>query len=529
MGWKLPLSRLSFRWQITLLGALVVVLFLAVLAAGFSALHYTTSAVLNDEKKSLATTTRELVREYEDRGNSGQEGGARSLLENPAEGSSQELLTLFARIVLQRTDANVAGFYSSATDDLTGYTFSGRKGDDTVSDLSSAENSDIRPAVVQVARTAFLTGRPSEQVLARVQNFTLIEAMPIRDGQNYTGSAWTLESLPSIPGTNRFHAYVIAVALGAAALFCVLLTLVMVRNLQNGVRKIEGGLAGLEQSLDSQLPTGGDPNEIQRIVLAINRLGATLRENIEHERQLENQLRHSERLSALGKLVAGVAHEVRNPLATIRLRVQMCQRNSQEPTLQQSCAVALEEIERLNSIVSRLLNFAEPMSLHVQSTRVHDLVGQRLDAFREAAEKKGVRFITDFREDGSTLRLDQGRMAQVIDNVIQNAIEAMSETGGTLSAILSRRSMATGEGAVCLEFRDTGKGIHPTLIGRIFDPFFTTKASGTGLGLSICHELVRAHQGDIHVESREGQGTTVRILLPLETRIGTAAVERRAN
>jgi len=207
----------------------------------------------------------------------------------------------------------------------------------------------------------------------------------------------------------------------------------------------------------------------------------------------------------------------------------MCQRNSQEPALQQSCAVALEEIERLNSIVSRLLNFAEPMSLHVQSTRVHDLVVQRLDAFREAAEKKGVRFITDFREDGSTLRLDQGRMAQVIDNVIQNAIEAMSETGGTLSAVLSRRSMATGEGAVCLEFRDTGKGIHPTLIGRIFDPFFTTKASGTGLGLSICHELVRAHQGDIHVESGEGQGTTVRILLPLETRISTAAVARRAN
>src|SRR5579872_6040616 len=192
MGWKLPLSRLSFRWQITLLGAVVVVLFLAVLVAGYSALHYTTSAVLNDEKKSLATTTRELVREYEERGNSGQEGGAGSPLQNPSEGSSQELLTLLARIVLQRTDANVAGFYSSATDDLTGYTFSGRKGDDSASDLSSAENSDIRPAVVQAARTAFLTGRPSEQVLAGVHDFTLIEAVPIRGaGQNYIGSAWT--------------------------------------------------------------------------------------------------------------------------------------------------------------------------------------------------------------------------------------------------------------------------------------------------------------------------------------------------
>ena len=529
MGSRLPLSRLSFRWQITLLGALVVVLFLAVLVAGFSALSYTTSAVLNDEKKSLSATTRELVREYEERGNSGQGSGEQSPLENPSGGSSQELLTLLARIVLQRTDASVAGFYSSATGDLTGYTVSGRKGGEVANDLRSAGDPDIRPALIQVARTAVLMGRPSEQVLAGAHDFTLIEAMPIRAGQNYIGSTWAMKSLPSIPGTNRFRAYLIAVALGAAALFCVALTLLVVRNLQNGVRKIEGGLAGLEQSLDSQLPTGSDPNEIRRIVLAINRLGATLRENIKRERQLENQLRHSERLSALGKLVAGVAHEVRNPLATIRLRVQMCQRNSQDAALQQSCTVALEEIERLNSIVSRLLNFAEPMSLHVHPTPVHDLLEQRLDAFREVAEKKGVRFITDFRGDGNVLRLDQGRMAQVFDNVIQNAIEAMSDTGGTLSTILSTKPKATGENAVCVEFRDTGKGINANLIGRIFDPFFTTKASGTGLGLSICHELVRAHQGDIQVESHEGHGTTVRILLPLEARIGTAVAERRAT
>jgi signal transduction histidine kinase len=126
------------------------------------------------------------------------------------------------------------------------------------------------------------------------------------------------------------------------------------------------------------------------------------------------------------------------------------------------------------------------------------------------------------------LTLDQARMAQVFDNVIQNAIEAMSEDGGTLSTITSTRSTSTGESTACIEFRDTGKGISPGLISRIFDPFFTTKVSGTGLGLSICHELVRAHQGEINVESREGQGTTVRILLPLEAPIGAAAA-RRAN
>jgi signal transduction histidine kinase len=337
-----------------------------------------------------------------------------------------------------------------------------------------------------------------------------------------------MESLPSIPGTNRLRAYVIAVLLGAAALFCVLLTLLVVRNLQSGVLKIESGLATLEHDLASQLQAGNDPKEIQRIALAINRLRASLRENIEREKQLENRLRLSERLTALGKLVAGVAHEVRNPLATIRLRVQMCQRSSQDLNLQESFAVALEEIERLNRIVGRLLNFAEPMSLQVQSTKLDRLVEQRLDGFRETAQKRGVRFITDCCDDGNTLSLDQARIAQVFDNIIQNAIEAMSEAGGTLSTIFSTKSIGTGERAACIEFRDTGKGISSGLMGRIFDPFFTTTVSGTGSGLSICHELVRAHDGEITVESREGQGTTVRILLPLKARISAAAA-RRAN
>jgi signal transduction histidine kinase len=526
LPFKLPLSRLSFRWQITLLGAVVLVLLFAVLVAALTALRYTTSAVLNDEKRSLSATTRELVREYEGRDGSGQGLGGESPLANASDSSSRELLTLLARVVLQKADAGAAGFYSSSTDDLAGYSFSGNKRKEGPGDLKSADSSDLRPEVIQVARTAVLTGRPSEQVMGGVHDFTLIEAMPIRAGQNFIGSAWAMESLPGVPGTNRFRAYVIAVVLGAAALFCVLLTLLVVRNLQNGVLKIEGGLASLENDLATQLPTGGDPNEIQRIALAINRLGAALKENIERERQLENRLRHSERLSALGKLVAGVAHEVRNPLATIRLRVQMCQRASRDPNLHESCTVALEEIERLNSIVSRLLSFAEPMSLQVQPTKLDRLVEQRLDAFREVAEKNGVSFVTNFRDDGNTLNLDQGRMAQVFDNVIQNAIEAMSEVGGTLSTVLSTKPIRRGESAVCIEFRDTGKGINPGLINRIFDPFFTTKASGTGLGLSICHELVRAHQGEIDVESREGHGTTVRILLPLDGRIGAIAGRR---
>ena len=106
-------------------------------------------------------------------------------------------------------------------------------------------------------------------------------------------------------------------------------------------------------------------------------------------------------------------------------------------------------------------------------------------------------------------------MAQVFDNVIHNAIDAMSKSGGTLCVNVATEARTPESKEVCVEFNDTGEGISADALGRIFDPFFTTKSSGTGLGLSICHELVQAHGGEIQVASAEGCGTTVRILLPI--------------
>jgi signal transduction histidine kinase len=188
----------------------------------------------------------------------------------------------------------------------------------------------------------------------------LIEASPIGNEKANWGSAWTIERLQSLPGSNRFRAYLITVALGIAALLCVILTLLVVGNLQTGVRKIESSLQDLERDLTSQIQTGSDPEEIERIAQAINRLGASLRENINREKQIEDRLRHAERLAALGRLVAGVAHEVRNPLATIRLRVQMAQREARNTRVDESCVIALEEIERLNGMVNRLFNPSQP-------------------------------------------------------------------------------------------------------------------------------------------------------------------------
>lgn len=510
------LTKLSFRWQIALLGALVVILCFAVLFAALAASRYTRSAVLSDETRSLVETADGLAREYSSRSKLVQQNHEVPPLENPSIQSSQDDLSSIRRMVLQNEEGVEGGFYSSFTNELAGY--SPLPG--TANQLQTSGSADERGAILALARSVSLTRRQDGRVLAGTPDVVLIEAAPISDGTE--GSAWVLKRLTTIPGTNRLRTYLIAAGLGLVALACVILTLFVVRNLQLGVRKIEDGLRSLERDLNSHISAGADPEEIERIAQAVNRLAVTLRTNIERERHIEDQLRHSERLAALGRLVAGVAHEVRNPLATIRLRIQMCQRDSNSPNVHNSCLVALEEIERLNAIVSRLLTFAQPVQLNKGLTDLSRLAATRLETFRLKARKAAVRFVTNLEEDENFAQIDPVRMTQVFDNIIENAIEAMPNSGGALWVdVWSEKEIGESSRLVCVEFQDSGTGIRPEVLGRVFDPFFTTKVHGTGLGLSICHELVRAHGGDIHVESTEGSGTTVRIVLP-----GCAAAPR---
>jgi signal transduction histidine kinase len=509
------LPKLSFRWQIILLGAIVVVLFIAVLIGTLGALQFTKSAVLNSEKRRLLEAAQDLARNYaEEAKSAGHAHGLADIGLNSI--TSQQEIENLSKNYLQKLDGMEGGFYRSDGELLLGYAPKAIDGN-AQPQSNSMPQDDVQSSILEIAKTASNTRTPAEKVLTGGNEIFLIEAVPIGNEKSVWGSAWTMQGMQSLPGSNRLRAYMITVALGVAALVCVILTLLVVRNLQAGVRKIESSLQNLESDLSSQIPTGSDPEEIERIAQAINRLGASLKANIDREKQIEDRLRHSERLAALGRLVAGVAHEVRNPLATIRLRLQMSQREARNPRVDESCAIALEEIERLNGMVNRLLNFSRPVRFQPERTNLSQLTEQRLNRFQESAEKKGIQFVTVFPEDGTTIPIDQSKMAQVMDNVIQNAIEAMLESGGTLRvSITSMVKSISGTDKVRIEFHDTGNGISSSMISRVFDPFFTTKPSGTGLGLSICHEFVRAHGGEIQVESVEGNGTRVRIILPVQ-------------
>ena len=508
---KLSLSRLSFRWQVSLLGTLVVILSLAVLLAIVATLRYTKSAVLNAEKKRLAETSRNLAQEYEDRADSALRKNQETPLDNSNTGSSREVLALTSRLVLQNLEGIGGGYYFLPADKLVRSFYpSGEV------PAVGAENGDMpqpeHQDVVEVARSAVTTRQISERVLVGPTGLFLISAMPIREGYSVIGSAWSVKRIVDLPGANRFRAYLITASLAVAALASVLLTLLVIRNLQGGVRKIENGLQTLEDNLSSRIDTTDEPAEIQHIVQTINRLGVTLNEKMEHERQIESQLRHAERLASLGSLVVGLAHEVRNPLATIRLRVQMCRREATDGKVKELCGIALEEIERLNGIVNRLLSFARPIQLQLEPVDLKGLVQERIHSFEELALQRQVQLMTILPARNFLAVVDKDRIAQVFDNIIQNALEAMSDHGGTLSVTLTSQTMkAEKRPSVSVEFQDTGKGMDSAVVSHVFDPFFTTKPSGTGLGLSISHELVRAHRGKIKVESEKGRGTNVMI------------------
>jgi signal transduction histidine kinase len=510
---RLSLSRLSFRWQVSLLGTLVLILSLAVLFAIVATLRYTKSAVLSNEKKQLAETARNLAQEYEDRADSARHNQLPPL-DSSASGSSQEMLTLISRLVLQNLEGVGGGFYSASEDKLVGGFYPSGEVSPATTENDAIPDAE-RSAILEAARNAASTRHDYDRLVVNPSGLLLISAIPIRRGYSVVGSAWSVKHFADLPGTNRFRAYLISAGLAATALASVLLTLLVIRNLQGGVRRIENGLQTLEGNLSSRIDTTNEPSEIQHIIQAINRLGLALREKIAHEKEIESQLRHAERLASLGRLVAGVAHEIRNPLATIRLRVQMCRRDASDPKVKESCFIALEEIERLNSLVNRLLSFARPIQLQLEPVDLKGLVRERIRSFEELALQKQIQLMTNLPNRNFLAMVDKDRMAQVFDNIIQNALEAMSEHGGTLSVTLSpyaeKDHQASG---VNVEFQDTGKGMASAVVTHVLDPFFTTKPTGTGLGLSISHELVRAHGGDIRIESREGRGTSVRITIP---------------
>ena len=177
-----------------------------------------------------------------------------------------------------------------------------------------------------------------------------------------------------------------------------------------------------------------------------------------------------------------------------------------------------QEVDRLNRVITELLDFARPSDLKTRSTDVGSLIEHSLRLVRQDAEGKKITVTFDRNAGLPVIAIDPDRLTQALLNLYLNAIQAM-ENGGTLAV----RAAADGRGGVRIEVEDSGKGIAPESLSSIFNPYFTTKSSGTGLGLAIVQKIIEAHRGEVKVKSTPDRGTTFNILLPVGRPEGVAS------
>ncbi len=223
-----------------------------------------------------------------------------------------------------------------------------------------------------------------------------------------------------------------------------------------------------------------------------------------------SQLDDARRLAALGQFAAAIAHDIRTPLTSISLNVQILRRKLQLPDDdREHLDIALEELARLDKSVAEILDFAKPVKLAQQAIDVGELVEATTRGLTPVLSEKGVALACEAADELPAVHGDPQRLRQVLVNLVGNAADA--STPGTQITV---RAKPADESRVAIEVEDHGRGIQADDLPRIFEPFFTTRPDGTGLGLAICHKVVRAHGGDIQVRSTPGAGSTFTILLP---------------
>jgi PAS domain S-box-containing protein len=238
-------------------------------------------------------------------------------------------------------------------------------------------------------------------------------------------------------------------------------------------------------------------------------------------RQLEEQLRRSDRLAALGTLAAGLAHEIKNPLTSIMtFSRHVARRFDDERFRQRFQSVVPRELERINAIVDGLLRLARPARLVLAPVHLPPLVEQALELYAPQIEARRIRVRREWSVSVPPVPGDAEHLYQAILNLVANAIDAMEEEGGTLTVRVGWPQGAEGLGAafrdrLLLEVVDTGSGIKPEETADVFNPFFTTKSGGTGLGLAIAHKIVEDHGGTVTFRSAPGQGTVFTVALPI--------------
>ncbi|MFP5511620.1 MAG: ATP-binding protein, partial [Alphaproteobacteria bacterium] len=232
------------------------------------------------------------------------------------------------------------------------------------------------------------------------------------------------------------------------------------------------------------------------------------------QQRLRTQVMRADRLAALGELVAGLAHEVRNPLTSIRGFMQFLESSDDVAEWQRYAPLIVRQVDSLNRLVTELLEFGRPRPPAFLPVQLNDLIRE---VSLLAGRKSNARIALHPAPDLPPVEADGEALKQVMLNLIINAIQATSETGSIAIAIATALAGDGQEvaGEAVVTVTDDGEGIAPENLDKVFDPFFSTKPQGTGLGLAMAHRIVDAHHGTIAIASVPGAGTTVTLRIPI--------------
>lgn len=284
---------------------------------------------------------------------------------------------------------------------------------------------------------------------------------------------------------------------------------------------LDEALAENEKVVDREIHLGRTDQRIILSVLPLLSRGEAeghviIFVDITEKRQREMQLRQAEGLAALTTLSAGVAHEIKNPLTSIDIHIQLLKKElakyegEETKNMDNLLVIVREEVDRLNSIVQDFLFAVRPMSMSSSMENINEIVKEMVQFLRYEVEEQDIDFVLDLDEDLPPVMVDPKYLKQAFLNIIKNAIEAIHESGE-----IHIKTDTTDDGDVAVHIIDNGEGIPENRMGKIYDPYFTTKKFGSGLGLVIVFKIIKELGGKLKVQSKEGVGTHFSIELPV--------------
>lgn len=262
-----------------------------------------------------------------------------------------------------------------------------------------------------------------------------------------------------------------------------------------------------------------DNNELQYLKIFLDQAGFAFENALLYQSQKERtrKMYRADRLATLGELSAGAAHEIRNPLTSIRSSIQFLKRKLNDSTDIEMANDLISEVDRINEIIEGMLSFAKPQPLKKENTQLKTILIQTVQLVSNTARKKEIDICLNYQAGREDIFADPSQLKQLFLNIIMNAIQAIESIPSKIEInVIFSEGKNKYTPVYLIEFIDNGEGISNENIDKIFDPFYTTKNEGTGLGLSISYGIINQHGGDIEFFSEPGKGTKVKIRIPLK-------------